>query len=160
MSAKNEATRPKKKTLPKKGLPKKGLPKQKTVDAKLFDVLLEQAARVRENAYAPYSKYKVGAAIATKSGRIYTGCNVENAAYPAGICAERGALMKMVADGDTAPVAIAVVTRDGASPCGVCRQMLVEFARDMPVAIISLDEETGRVVSLADLLPNAFELKR
>jgi cytidine deaminase len=132
---------------------------KKSVDAKLFDRLLEEATRVREHAYAPYSKYKVGAALATGNGEIYAGCNVENASFPAGICAERGAIMKMVADGHRDPVAIVVVTRDGASPCGVCRQMLVEFARDMPVAIIALDDETGRVVSLADLLPNAFELK-
>lgn len=131
-----------------------------SVDPKLLDRLLEAAMRVREHAYAPYSKYKVGAAIATRSGDIYTGCNVENASFSAGICAERGALVQMVADGQREPVAIAVVTRDGASPCGVCRQMLVEFARDMPVAIIALDDETGRVVSLADLLPRAFELKR
>ncbi len=137
---------------------KKTTPKRK-FDAKLFDRLLEAAAHVRENAYAPYSKYKVGAAIATRSGRVYTGCNVENASFPAGICAERGAIMQMIAEGEREPVAIAVVTRDGASPCGICRQMLVEFARDLPVAIISLDDETGRVVSLSQLLPNAFELK-
>jgi cytidine deaminase len=113
-----------------------------SVDAKLLDRLLEDATRVRDKAYAPYSRYKVGAAIATKSGSIYTGCNVENASFPVGICAERGA-----------------ITGDGAAPCGVCRQMLVEFSRDLPVAIIALDDETGRVVSLADLLPEAFELK-
>jgi cytidine deaminase len=140
----------------KKAPAKKG---QKKFDAKLFDRLLEEATLVRENAYAPYSKYKVGAAIATKSGKIFTGCNVENASFPAGICAERGAIMQMVAAGEREPVAVAVVTRDGASPCGVCRQMLVEFSRDLPVAIISLDDEAGRIVSLSQLLPNAFELK-
>lgn len=143
--------------------PKKAGAKAKGVDARLFDRLVQEAKAVRERAHAPYSKYFVGAAIATKSGKIFTGCNVENASFPAGICAERGAIMQMVAAGEREPVAVAVVTRDGASPCGICRQTLVEFARDLPIAVIATDVdggETGRVVQLASLLPEAFELTR
>lgn len=130
----------------------------------LLDALVQAAKAAREHAYAPYSRYHVGAAIATKSGSIYVGCNVENASYGATICAERGAIMQMVASGDGDPIACAVVTGDeGAAPCGLCRQVLSEFANDMPIALVGLDPregESGRVVQLADLLPLAFRLKR
>lgn len=129
----------------------------------LLDDLVERAKVVRENAHAPYSKYKVGAAILTKRGNVYVGCNVENASFGATICAERGAIMQMIAAGDRHPIACAVVTEDGGSPCGVCRQVLAEFTRDMPIALIGLhrpDGEGGPVVQLADLLPLAFELRR
>lgn len=132
----------------------------------LLDELVQEAKLVRENAYAPYSKYKVGAAIVTKSGSLYTGCNVENSTFGATICAERGAIMQMVAHGDTDPVACAVVTKDGGSPCGICRQVLSEFAKDMPVVLVGIDSlddekgEGGKVVNLSDLLPLAFRLKR
>ena len=134
-------------------------------DAALLDDLVQRAKAVRERAYAPYSRYLVGAAIATKSGRIYEGCNVENSSFGATICAERGAIMQMIAAGDREPIACAVVTGDaeGASPCGICRQVLAEFARDMPIVLVGLgsrDGESGRVVQLTDLLPFAFELKR
>jgi cytidine deaminase len=154
MSAKKKKTRKSAGAASKRTSPK--------VEAKLLDQLVQAAKAVRANAYAPYSKYLVGAALATRSGKIYAGCNVENASFSAGICAERGAIMQMVAAGEHDLVACAVVTRDGASPCGVCRQMLVEFARDLPIVIVSLDEkggEEGRVVQLAELLPDAFELK-
>ena len=133
------------------------------VGAALLDQLVQEAKAVRERAYAPYSKYPVGAAIATKSGAIYVGCNVENASFGGTICAERGAIMAMVAAGEREPIACAVVTGDeGASPCGICRQVLSEFATDMPVVLVGLgsrDGESGRVVQLADLLPLAFRLK-
>ena len=142
---------------------KKKTNKAKRVDPKLLDQLVQAAKAVRENAYAPYSSYPVGAAIATKRGALYVGCNVENASYPAGICAERGAIMQMIANGDREPVAAAVVTAgEGGSPCGICRQMLSEFAKDMPIVLVGLDgknSETGKVVQLADLLPLAFEGK-
>jgi cytidine deaminase len=129
--------------------------------ASLLDELVQRATAVRENAHAPYSRYAVGAAIATKSGRIFEGCNVENASLGATICAERGAIMQMVAAGERDPIACAVVTGDeeGASPCGICRQVLSEFANDMPIVLVglgSIDGETGRVVQLAHLLPLAF----
>ncbi len=127
-------------------------------DAALFDRLLEQAIVVRENAYAPFSGYRVGAAIATRGGTIHVGCNVENSTYGATICAERGAVMQMIAAGQREPVACVIVTSDGASPCGICRQVLAEFADDMPVVLANLDDESGRVVQLAELLPLAFRL--
>lgn len=130
-------------------------------DSALLDELVRRAKAARENAYAPYSRYRVGAAIATKSGRIFEGCNVENASLGATICAERGAIMQMVAAGERHPVACAVVTGDteGAAPCGLCRQVLAEFARDMPIVLVGAGAP-DRVVHLADLLPLAFELRR
>lgn len=136
--------------------------KTPAADARLLDELVQRAKAVREHAHAPYSRYRVGAAIATKSGRVFEGCNVENASFGATICAERGAIMQMIAAGEREPVACAVVTEDGGSPCGICRQVLSEFARDMAVVLVGLDSregETGRVVQLADLLPLAFELR-
>lgn len=134
-----------------------------SVPAALLDDLVARATEVRERAYAPYSKYKVGAAIATKSGHVYTGCNVENSTFPASICAEQTAVVQMVAAGDREIVACAVVTGDeGASPCGVCRQVLAEFAADdVPIVIVGLGAEggeAGRAVALGELLPFAFRL--
>ncbi|MCW5834958.1 MAG: cytidine deaminase [Labilithrix sp.] len=130
--------------------------------ASLLDELVQRARAVRDNAHAPYSRYRVGAAIATRSGRIFEGCNVENASFGATICAERGAILQMVAAGERDPIACAVVTGDaeGASPCGICRQVLAEFAKDMPVVLVGLgsrDGAIGHVVQLADLLPMAFD---
>ncbi len=133
--------------------------------ASLLDELVQRAKAVREHAHAPYSRFTVGAAIATKSGRVFEGCNVENASYGGTICAERGAIMQMVAAGEREPIACAIVTggEEGASPCGICRQVLSEFADDMPIVLVGLDAhdgETGRVVQLADLLPLAFKFRR
>lgn len=131
------------------------------VEAALLDRLVQDAKAVRENAYAPFSHYQVGAAIMTKAGNVYVGCNVENSTFGATICAERGAIMQMVAHGETDPIACAVVTRDGGSPCGICRQVLAEFALDMPVVLVGLESaegETGKVVQLSELLPLAFRL--
>lgn len=132
------------------------------VPASLLDQLVQEATAVRERAYAPYSDYRVGAAIATKQGSIFVGCNVENSTFGATICAERGAIMQMVAFGETEPIACAVVTKDGGSPCGICRQVLAEFAPDMPIVMVGLaspEGESGKVVQLKDLLPLAFRLK-
>jgi cytidine deaminase len=123
--------------------------------------LVTAARAVRDRAYAPYSGYRVGAAILTKSGAVFTGCNVENASYGATICAERGAIMQMVAMGEHDPVACAVATGGPhpGSPCGMCRQVLREFARDMPIALVA--EQKGRLsrrdTTLAKLLPDAFD---
>jgi cytidine deaminase len=122
-----------------------------------LDQLVERAKAVRLNAHSPYSHYQVGASIATKSGRFFDGCNVENASFGATICAERGAVMQMIAAGEREPIACAVVTQDGGSPCGICRQVLSEFAKDMPVVLVNLAKNDHRVVSLSDLLPLAFE---
>lgn len=141
-------------------------PRAKAVDkasSALLDELVQRAKKVRKNAYAPYSKYKVGAALATKSGRIFEGCNVENASFGGTICAERGAIMQMIAAGEHEPVAIAVVTqgKEPAAPCGICRQVLAEFAKDLPIAMVGIgakEGDQGKVVRLADLLPMMFEL--
>ena len=137
--------------------------KASRVPASVLDALVQAATAVREHAYAPYSGYMVGAAIATKSGATFVGCNVENSTFGATICAERGAIMQMVAAGETEPIACAVVTKDGGSPCGICRQVLAEFARDMPVVLVGLasaEGESGTVVHLSELLPLAFRLHR
>src|SRR5687768_8042451 len=96
--------------------------------------LLAQAARsARQRAYAPYSHYQVGAALLASDGSIFTGCNVENAAYPATICAERVAVTKAVSEGQTNFTAIAIATVNAGSPCGICRQVMFEFAPDLTV---------------------------
>lgn len=128
----------------------------------LIERLVDAARRARENAYAPYSEYRVGAAIATEDGSIFSGCNVENASYGATICAERGAIARMVASGGSSPVACVIVTggTTPASPCGICRQVLAEFAHDMPIVLVS-DSEQGEVreqTTLDELLPRRFEL--
>jgi cytidine deaminase len=134
------------------------------VSAVALAPVLEAARAARANAYAPYSQYRVGAALLTRRGGIYAGCNVENATYGATSCAERSAVAAMVAAGDRAPVACVVVTagpRPGA-PCGICRQVLAEFARDMRLLLVAEDDR-GRVLArksarLAALLPQAFRL--
>ena len=118
--------------------------------------LVEAAQEARRWAYAPYSHYAVGAALLTSSGKVYDGCNVENAAYPTGMCAERVAVFKAVSAGELSFTAIAVVTANGGAPCGACRQVLAEFGVD--TLVIVADAE-GRIVlenSLVELLPGAF----
>lgn len=125
--------------------------------------LVDAARRARANAYAPYSEYRVGAAIATADGSIFSGCNVENASLGATMCAERGAIARMIASGESSPVACAIVTggEKPASPCGICRQVLAEFAKDMPILLVG-DTDDGREVrtetTLAVLFPDRFEL--
>lgn len=118
--------------------------------------LIEAAIQARRWAYVPYSNYAVGAALLTDSGKVYDGVNVENAAYPDGICAERVAVFKAVSEGERRFSAIAVATANGGTPCGSCRQVLAEFGVD---TIVIIADTTGRVVkecSVADLLPGAF----
>lgn len=117
--------------------------------------LVEQAKLARERAYAPYSNYRVGASLLTTGGRVYTGCNVENAVFSETICAERTAVVKAVSAGERDFAALAVVTRDGGAPCGACRQVLNEFAPDLLVLIA---DETGNVrqTTVAQLLPDGF----
>lgn len=119
------------------------------------EALIDSARKARAFAYADYSNYSVGAAIVTKSGKVYTGCNIENAAYPATVCAERVAIWKAVSEGEREFSAIAIVTGNGASPCGTCRQVMNEFAPDMQVFLASPDEVTGEY-SVSDLLPLGF----
>ena len=120
--------------------------------------LLDEAARVRENAYAPYSKFKVGAALRTKSGAVFAGCNVENIAYPEGTCAEAGAIAAMIAAGETEFTDVAVIagSPEPVPPCGGCRQKLAEFAAED--ARITMATTAGKTteMAVADLLPGAF----
>jgi cytidine deaminase len=121
---------------------------------------LEAAAlAVRENAHAPYSSYRVGAALRTASGKVFAGCNVENASYGLSLCAERNAVLQMVAAGEREPVAIAIATAGPTpgTPCGACRQTLAEFAEDLLVRLlVAGDPSATRDTSLAALLPDAF----
>lgn len=117
--------------------------------------LVRAATAARDQAYVPYSHFAVGAALVTEDGRVYTGCNVENASYGLTICAERNAVFHAVAEGSRRISAIAVVTTNGVAPCGACRQVLAEFGPDMTVAIA--DTSGGlQVLYLTDLLPCAF----
>jgi cytidine deaminase len=118
--------------------------------------LIRTATDAARNAYIPYSHYPVGAALRTSDGAIYSGCNVENAAYPATICAERVALVKAVSEGQRQFDAIAVVTPNGGSPCGICRQMLYEFAPDLRVILAKADGTVVYDGVLSELLPRGF----
>ena len=118
--------------------------------------LIDLANNARQRAYAPYSNYPVGASLQTKSGRLYTGVNVENAAYPQTMCAERVAIYKAVSEGEKDFEVIAVVTDNGGSPCGGCRQVMAEFGLD---TIVLVADGTGRLLketSVRELLPEAF----
>ncbi len=118
--------------------------------------LVQTARNARKWAYVPYSHYAVGAALLTESGRVYDGINVENAAYPDGICAERVAVFKAVSEGERQFAAIAVVTANGGSPCGSCRQVLSEFGLQTIVMIADEDGNILQEMTVADLLPGAF----
>ncbi len=119
--------------------------------------LIDLANEARRRAYAPYSKYSVGAALRTKTGRVYTGVNVENAAYPVSICAERVAVFKAVSEGEHEFEVIAVVTDNGGSPCGSCRQVLAEFGLSTLVLIADGEGRLVKETSVGDLLPEAFQ---
>lgn len=119
--------------------------------------LVACAQAARRWAYAPYSGYRVGAALLTTSGRIYEGVNVESAAYPTTICAERVAVYNAVSQGERQFTAIAVVTANGGSPCGSCRQVLAEFGLETLVLIANEDGKLLQELSVGDLLPLAFE---
>jgi cytidine deaminase len=117
--------------------------------------LLKAATAVRENAYAPYSRFKVGAAIRAASGTVYSGCNVENVAYPEGTCAEAGAIAAMVAAGETRIAEVLVIADSPVPvpPCGGCRQKIAEFAGQ--VTLCTTDGK-HKVMTVADLLPGVF----
>ncbi len=118
--------------------------------------LIDLAKETRHRAYAPYSNYPVGAALRTKTGHIYTGVNIENAAYPVGICAERVAVFKAVSEGEVEFDMISVVTDNGGSPCGACRQVLSEFGLDTIVLIADGNGKLMKTISVRELLPEAF----
>ena len=131
-----------------------------------YNVLIEKAINAREMAYAPYSNFKVGAAVLTDDGSIYTGCNIENAAYGPTNCAERTAFFKAVYDGHRDFTAIAVCGgKDGIiagafPPCGVCRQVMREFCEDDFRILMVGENRSYEEVTLADLLPHSFSAKK
>lgn len=118
--------------------------------------LVAQALDARRHAYAPYSKYAVGAALLAASGKIYRGANVENAAYPTGMCAERAALFHAVSEGERQFTAVAIVTTNAGMPCGACRQALSEFGLDLLVLIADTNGMVVSETTLDALLPQAF----
>jgi len=122
--------------------------------------LIESAKQARQRAFAPYSNFKVGAAVRTKSGKIFTGCNVESASYGLTVCAERVAIWKAVSEGETEFEQIAVVadTEELTPPCGACRQIIWEFCGDVPVTFANLKGKT-ETVPMKELLPRAFDTK-
>lgn len=122
-----------------------------------FTKLVASARQVRKNAYAPYSNYRVGAAVLAKSGKIYAGCNVENAAYPNGLCAERVAIFKAISEGERELVALAVVTSNLGSPCGACRQAFSEFAHDEAIIVLANTRGNRQMkFTLKEILPVRF----
>jgi cytidine deaminase len=122
------------------------------------DVLVAAARAARERAIAPYSGFKVGAALATDDGRIFSGCNVENASYGLTVCAERVALLKALSEGARTFTAIVVVadTASPTPPCGPCRQLLWEYCGDIPVTLANLDAVKAHH-TMGELLPHPFD---
>ncbi len=120
------------------------------------DELIKRAARAQSQAYAPYSKYSVGAAVLTESGEIFDGINIENAVYPLTICAERVAIFKAVSQGYRSFQAIAVVTKNGGTPCGSCRQVMAEFGLDTIVFIADTSGKLIDTLTVDQLLPHSF----
>ncbi len=126
-----------------------------------YKKLVSKALEARDRAYVPYSKFKVGAAILTEDGSIYTGCNIENASYGATNCAERTAIFKAVSEGRTEIKAIAVVgdKESYTTPCGICRQVIAEFADSDAIVILAKNEEDYIVKTVEEILPGAFTRK-
>ena len=122
--------------------------------------LIEAANEARERAFAPYSNFKVGAAVETTDGEIFIGCNIESASYGLTVCAERVAIWKAVSEGKKGFKTIAVVvdTEELTPPCGVCRQIIWEFCGDVPVILANLQGKS-EVVQMKELLPRAFDTK-
>ena len=122
-----------------------------------LEELIRVARAARRNAYVPYSRYAVGAAVLAKSGKVYAGCNIENAAYPTGLCAERVAIFKAVSEGERELVALAVVTSNAGSPCGACRQVFSEFAEDDAVIVLARARGNHRKkFTMKQILPDRF----
>lgn len=126
------------------------------MNAETRQQLIAAAVKAREFAYVPYSHYKVGAALLTTDGEIITGCNVENAAYGPSICAERTAVVKAVSEGKREFSAIAVSTENAGSPCGICRQVMYEFAPHLTVIITDAEGNIRDERPLNELLPLGF----
>jgi cytidine deaminase len=122
-----------------------------------IEQLVQMARQARKHAYVPYSNYAVGAAVLAASGKIYAGCNVENAAYPSGVCAERVAIFKAASEGERKMVALVVVTSNVGSPCGACRQVFSEFAADDAVIVLAPARGKRRKrFIMQEILPDRF----
>lgn len=129
------------------------------ISALLIKRLKEQALKGQTEAYAPYSQFHVGAAILTEKGQIFSGCNIENASYGGTVCAERVAIWKAVSTGDHSPIAAVYVVTDANeawAPCGMCRQVLIEFAKPSAVVICAGKSGKTKKYQLKDLLPHSF----
>ena len=148
----------------------KSVEKKSVVDRKIpkkidfnFNDLLEVAKKARENAYSPYSKFKVGAAVLSTSGKVYTGCNVENASYGITCCAERTAIFKAVSEGEKGnfikAIAIVLDAPEFGAPCGACRQVINEFAEPNAIIIMGTMNGNYKIECLETLLPYAFKLE-
>ena len=122
--------------------------------------LLDAAKEAREHAYAPYSSYKVGAAVLDDRGRIHSGCNVENASFGATLCAERNAIAAMVSEGGKEVRAVAVLTQDGGTPCGICLQVLSEFVKEpgRVEVLCAATDGSSKTFKLSELMPLPFKL--
>ncbi len=127
---------------------------------KEYKKLIEEAEKARKRAYTPYSKFKVGAAVLSVNGEIFTGCNIENASFGLAVCAERVAIFKAISEGTTKFEAIAVIgdTDKPCSPCGACRQVISEFGEDIPLIMANLKGDV-KIKKIKELLPEAFGKK-
>lgn len=123
-----------------------------------LDALVDEAIKGGENAYIPYSQYRVGAAVLTASGKVVHGCNIENASYSASMCGERVALFNAVSQGEKI-IAIAIVTDNAGTSCGFCRQVMNELCPDATVILSTPDKKTQHVYTVNELLPHAFKLE-
>ncbi len=132
-----------------------------TLDHQQIETLIESALAARGNAYARYSKFRVGAAVLTANkDRIYQGCNVENASYGLSLCAERVAICSAITDGATEIVAVAITASPVAMPCGACRQFIHEFGGDIKLICVDADRPEQRTFcTISDLIPDCFSLK-
>jgi len=120
-------------------------------------ILIDTARHYLKNSYSPYSNYPVGAAVLAEDGLVYGGTNIENSAYPSGLCAERVAINKAISEGNRKILAIAVVTRNAGAPCGACRQVMREFASlEAPVILAPIEEGAEEEFTVGDLLPRSF----
>jgi len=124
---------------------------------KEYEKLIKEAEKARKKAYTPYSKFKVGAAVLCDDGKIFSGCNIENASFGLSICAERVAFFKAISEGSTKIKAIAVIgnTNKPCSPCGACRQVISEFGEDIPLIMTNLKGDV-MIKKIKELLPEAF----
>lgn len=125
-----------------------------------YNILLEKAKEVSKNAYSKYSNFSVGACVLAESGKTYCGCNMENSSYGMTICAERNAIANAIANGERVIKAIAIFSPNmkNCTPCGACRQVMVEFRGENDIEIVTQDEDTYKVYKLGELLPNVFKL--